>query len=76
MDLVEQAVKLIRSGDDKAARTILLNALRFNPDNLDAWFWLAAVTEDLNEREACLERVLILEPDHPAARKGLCRSGA
>ena len=36
-----------------------------------AWLWLAAETEDLDEKRPCLEAVLELKAESQAARAGL-----
>lgn len=36
-----------------------------------AWLWLAAETDDPNEKRRCLEAVLGLNPESQAARAGV-----
>ena len=71
MDQLEQAVKLIRSGDEETARTVLLNTLKANPQNLDAWFWMAAVVKSKKKRYQCLQEILKRDPDNEVARRAL-----
>ena len=49
-------------------------AVRARPPHIvqvHAWAWLAADTDDLAEKERCLETILELEPDAEWARMAL-----
>ena len=69
-----EAVQILsRNGDAGEARRMLRSALELDPDNTQAWLWLAKLSQDRREREALLRRVLALEPGHPQARAELAR---
>ena len=53
------------------AKFIVQYLNRPRPLVIRAWFWLAAETEDLEEKRRCLEAVLELNPEGQAARAGL-----
>jgi Zn finger protein HypA/HybF involved in hydrogenase expression len=40
-------------------------------ERLTAWFWLSAVADSGEEKRICLENVLVLNPGHPGARRGM-----
>jgi uncharacterized Zn finger protein (UPF0148 family) len=55
-----------------------LQAVTTHPDatpaqQMQAWLWLSGVHETPAQRQACLEAVLRLDPQHAVARKGLAR---
>ena len=69
-DLLQQAMKAIRTGDWDRGRRLLVNILNTDLDNETAWLWLAAVVEG-DRRRHCLEQVLRINPDNQAAQEGL-----
>ena len=50
------------------ARLIAHHLRRPRPLVIHAWLWLAAETEDVEEKWRCLQAVLELNPEHQAAR--------
>ncbi len=68
---LQAGIAAARSGKKVEARAALRNALQKNPRSATAWLWMSGVIATPQEREKCLERVLALEPDNTAARKGL-----
>jgi tetratricopeptide (TPR) repeat protein len=70
---LEAAQILSRNGNSGEARRMLRSVLEGDPDNTQAWLWLAQLSQDRREREASLRRVLTLEPEHPQARAELAR---
>ncbi|MHC1782915.1 MAG: hypothetical protein AB9891_09200 [Anaerolineaceae bacterium] len=65
---LDAAIQQIRSGQPTAARQILVDLLRKDSRNEDAWMWLSSVVEDDNQRRDCLQRVLAIDPGNEAAR--------
>jgi hypothetical protein len=62
-----QAYHLIQDRQPQQARPLILGVLRHDHSNIDAW-WLAVYSaQSPAEKAAALERVLQLEPSHPAA---------
>ena len=53
------------------ARFTVRHLRRPRPLVIRAWLWLAAETEDLEEKRGCLEAVLELNPESQSARAGL-----
>ncbi len=65
---LQEAVNVLRRGDRRQARRLLAQIVGDDPDNLIAWWYLAAVLEDVEQRIQCLRQVLRLRPDHEEAR--------
>ena len=58
-----------------AARVIAGHFPRARSLVVAAWSWLAAGTDDLEEKRRCLEEVLGLDPDNKSARIALLAVG-
>ncbi|RRR65334.1 MAG: hypothetical protein EI684_23475 [Candidatus Viridilinea halotolerans] len=70
--LTNRGIAALRAGDRALARRLLTEALRANPQDTQAWLWLAgALPDDVAAQRYCLQRVLALDPTHRAARQGL-----
>ncbi len=67
----EQALEALRQGDLPEARRLLIRLLKRDPRNVEYWLLLAAATTNPKEREDSLRQALKLDPDNPAARRGL-----
>ena len=72
---LQQAIAAIKVGDKAAGRRLLAKVIRNDPRNEAAWLWMSAVTDSDEQRRACLERVLAINPDNQNARQGLARLG-
>jgi tetratricopeptide (TPR) repeat protein len=70
-DLLQQGIAAARAGQKDTARSLLMRVVEQDERNAAAWLWLSGLVESLDDREVCLENVLALEPENPAARKGL-----
>lgn len=70
-DLVKEAANAYRAGRRQEARTKLMQAISLNEQHEQAWLWMSAVADSLEERQICLENVLTLNPANEQARKGL-----
>lgn len=55
-ELLAQAIRAIQYGHKSAAATYLNLILEQDPDNMDAWRWLAECMPSATKREYCLER--------------------
>ncbi len=69
--LLRAGVAAARSGQRERARDLLIRALRQDPRSAAGWLWLSGVVDRPDEQRYCLERVLALDPDNQAARRGL-----
>lgn len=70
-DLLRQGVAALKMGDRALAANLLARAVRSDPQNEQAWLYLAGAVSDSAQRRTCLERVLSLNPHNEAARQGL-----
>ncbi len=66
----------IEAGQRDRAREMLTHILRVDNDNANAWVWMSAVVDSPRERIYCLKEALRIDPNHPAAKRGLAILGA
>lgn len=71
--LTQQAIAAAQVGDNEEAEELLRRATELDPDNAQAWLWLARVVDDLEEKQAHFQQVLVLEPYNDRAKLGLER---
>ena len=74
--LLAQGIAALKAGDRAGARDLLAQAIRLNPTDERSWLWLSGAVETDDERRRCLERVLQINPQHAAARRGLAALAA
>ena len=70
-DLLKAGMAALRRGDRRTARRILGDLVREDPDNVAAWWFLAAALDDTEQKVHCLEQVIRLRPDHEEAHQML-----
>lgn len=68
-ELVEQGIGRYGAGRKAQARESLQKALELEPENVDAWYWLALATNDRVEQRAHFQRVLDIDPSHAEAKR-------
>jgi hypothetical protein len=68
---LEQAIQSLRAGDHETARTILRQLAHTESPSPDVWLWLAAASDDPEQKRTCLEQVLSLNPDDQRAQAAL-----
>ena len=73
--LFEEAYLAFQEGKYSNARDILTRLIKSEPSNPQFWLLMSAVVESEKEKVFCLQEVLKLEPQHPAARQGLVMLG-
>ena len=69
--LLQLGIDAAREGRRDDARNLFGLLTRQEPDNAQAWLWLAGVAEGPEQRRAALERVIELDPTNEMAIKGL-----
>lgn len=69
--MVREAMRAIKAGNKAEARALLEKALELEENNEQAWMWLSAVVDSVDEQIVCLENVIYLNPDNANARRGL-----
>ncbi|HXU30597.1 MAG TPA: response regulator [Thermoanaerobaculia bacterium] len=62
--LRSEGVAAAKGGARRRARELLESSIELDDGKEDSWLWLAAVAETKEQRRACLERVLAIDPGH------------
>jgi hypothetical protein len=73
--ILQLGIEAAREGNREEARNLFGLLTRQEPDNAQAWLWLAGVAEGPEQRRAALERVVELDPTNEMAVKGLQAMG-
>lgn len=75
MPRLDRAIAAIKTGDKAMGRQLLTEALQADPRNQLALIWMSTLSEDEAEQAAYLKKVLAINPDNQAARRGLALLG-
>src|SRR5512145_2199411 len=67
--LLQLGIQTARQGQKQAARMIFQQVLDIDKQNERAWFWMASVVEDPDERMRCLQTVLRISPNNTNAQE-------
>jgi tetratricopeptide (TPR) repeat protein len=70
-DLLREGATAARVGEREAAVAAFRRATELAPESEAAWLGLAGAVEGLDEKRACFERVLAINPRNAEARDGL-----
>lgn len=65
---LKEAIKLIKEGNKKEGGQILLDLVKSEPNNENAWLWLSMCLADQNKKIQCLEKVLEINPNNQKAK--------
>ncbi len=68
---LSDAIQLIKSGNRQAALPILKEILQANPKDEQAWLWLYACVDKVEEKRVCLQKALEVNPDNQSTRAAL-----
>ena len=68
---LQRGINAARSGNRSLGRRLLLQVTQEDPNNEQAWLWLASCVTTLRERRYCLERVLEINPDNEIAQRAM-----
>lgn len=71
--LAEQGIEAFEAGSKDEARRLLTQAVKEEPKNEKAWFYLAQLQTDPERTRQALRRVLLLDPEHLEAKAMLRR---
>ncbi len=69
--LIEQAIEALNGGKLAQARSLLTQAIKNDPGEARAWFWLSACWKEPEKQRYCLEKALALQPDDPQTIQAL-----
>jgi WD40 repeat protein len=70
-DALQQAIVAVKTGERQRARQILSEILQAEPENPLAWIWLSRAVTTAEQRRACLDRALALNPAGPEVQQAL-----
>lgn len=59
---LETAIRFLRQGDQATAHKMIANLVQDDPENVQAWSWLAYVAESVEQKRAALRKALKLSP--------------
>lgn len=71
--LLEQAVAYIKAGDTEKGKQLLVNVIKQNPRDENAWLWMSRCVTTVEQKRDCFERVLKINPQNQHAIEGLRR---
>jgi tetratricopeptide (TPR) repeat protein len=74
--MLQRAIEAIRIGDRARARDLLTRLLKADQKNANVWVWLSVTVDTAKERLFCLQTAIQLDPQNPAAKRGLIMLGA
>ncbi len=69
--MVREAIRAYKSGNREEAQALLIKATELDQMHEEAWLWLGAVVETVEDQRVCLENVLYINPDNERALKGM-----
>lgn len=75
-ELVEQGVLALRQGGREVAYGLFVQASQREDAVEEAWLWRGVLAKSVEEKRACLEQVLRINPDSARARAALAQLGA
>jgi hypothetical protein len=67
----QKGIAAVKAGNLHLARQFLEAATAENPEDVTAWLWMSGVVHTSAEKRECLKRVLAIDPDNAAAKRGL-----
>jgi len=70
-DTLTRAAELLRSGYQADARGLLVDFLKENPNSAKGWWLMSFAVDDLEQQISCVNRILLLQPDHRKAQARL-----
>ena len=68
-----QAVEYIKAGDIKNGRQILIEVLKYNPRDENAWLCMSLCVTEVEQKRYCFQKVLKINPQNQHAIAGLVR---
>lgn len=71
--LLEQAVAYIKDGDKEKGKQLLIEVLKQNPKDENAWLWMSKCVTSEKQKRDCFQQVLQINPNNKFAIEGLHR---
>jgi tetratricopeptide (TPR) repeat protein len=69
--LISRAITAYKSGNIEKAVELFLQVVKNNPNSENAWLWLSACVNNVEQKRYCLEKVLYINPNNEHARQAL-----
>jgi hypothetical protein len=69
--LIREGISAFKAGRRQEALKLLSRATELDERNEEAWLWLSAVVDTLENQQICLENVLAVNPNNTRALQGL-----
>ena len=70
-EALQKGIRAARRGRKEPARRLLSQVIQAEPDNEEAWLWLARVIDSPHKQAECLSRVVQINPDNRWAAEQL-----
>lgn len=70
-EILQLGIEAARDGNREEARNLFALLTKQNPTNIQAWLWLAGVSDNASQRRNALERALQIDPQNEMALRGL-----
>ena len=70
-EALEKGIRAARRGRKEPAQRLLGQVVQAEPNNEEAWLWLARVIDQPADRAACLQRVIEINPNNSWAAEQL-----
>lgn len=70
-EILQRAITAFKAGRKEEARTLFMDVVEQDQHNEQAWLYLSALVDTLEEQQICLENVLTVNPNHEKAKQGL-----
>lgn len=68
---LEQAISHIKSGDKAKGKTVLIQIIKDDPRNENAWLWMSKCVNSLEQKKDCFQRVIAINPQNQIAKNAL-----
>lgn len=69
--MLEQAVAHIKAGEIEKARRLLIEVLKQNPKEENAWLWMTKCVTEPQQQRYCFEQILKIDPGNQYAIRAL-----
>jgi hypothetical protein len=75
-EILQLGIEAARDGNREEARNLFTLLTKQEPQNIQAWLWLAGVSDNPKLRRDALERAIAIDPQNEMALRGLRALGA
>lgn len=70
-EILQLGIEAARDGNREEARQLFSLLTKQDPQNIQAWLWMAGVSDSQSQRRNALERALQIDPQNEMALRGL-----